>query len=198
MTDKSIGIGEFVPRDWNPLSRLADEHPDVPIIVCHAGHLAGGYHDGDLVLRQALKVTAGAWRNGKNNVYLETETWPAKYFRVALDDPNVGITQLIWGGDYGSRRYIVAPRDLDQTKFAAFMRKWQLVARYQVDWWGTAFHCIDQIQDFVTQEEINLIMRGNAARVFDFPLPMPYHRMFMIGRPDHWGAYWEDSMADSN
>ena len=41
-------------------------------------------------------------------------------------------------------------------------------------------------------------MGGNAARVFDFPLSMPYHRMFMNGRPDHSGAYWQDSMADSN
>jgi hypothetical protein len=150
------------------------------------------------VLRQALGATASGWRNGANNIYLETETWPAEYFRIAMDDPNVGITQLLWGGDYGSRQYIVAPRDRDQTKYAAFMRRWQLVAPYQVDWWGTALHRIDEVRNFATQDEINLIMGGNAARVFDLPLPMPYHRMFMNGRPDHWGAYWQGSMADSN
>ena len=41
-------------------------------------------------------------------------------------------------------------------------------------------------------------MGGNAARLFDFPLSMPYHRVFMNGRPDHLRASWQVSMADSN
>ena len=56
----------------------------------------------------------------------------------------------------------------------------------------------DQIRGFAAQDVINLIMGGKAARAFDFPSPMPYHRMFMNGRTDHCGAYWQDAMADSN
>lgn len=229
-TGKFIGIGEFVPRDWDPrkvygfverlsefrvfmdlarkhkvtidyhefsgghhwdhwklLARLAGEYPDVPIIVCHAGYSASGYNEGDRELRKALQVAGGAWRNGKNNIYLETGTLPAELIRVILDDPNVGVTQLIWGGDYGSRQYIVTPPGRDGATYATFMRKWTLVAPYQVDWWGSSLHRIDKVRDFATQDEINLIMGGNAARLFD--LPLPHDRMFMQGRPDIWGIY---------
>tara|TARA_Y100000310_G_scaffold344726_1_gene459077 strand:- start:4771 stop:5820 length:1050 start_codon:yes stop_codon:yes gene_type:complete len=234
-TGRFIGIGEFVPRDWDSrkvytfeerlgefrifmelarkhgvtidyhefsggyewdhwrlLARLAAEYPDVPIIVCHAGHSGGAHDDGPNQLRNVLRVTGGAWRNGRNNIYLETGTWPAEFFKIAMDDPNVGVTQLIWGGDYGSRQYILTSPGRDGATFATFMRKWQLVAPYQVDWWGTSLHRIDKVRDFATQDEINLILGGNAARLFN--LPMPHDRMFMRGRPDAWGVYWEDSL----
>jgi len=55
-----------------------------------------------------------------------------------------------------------------------------------------------QIRYFATQDVINLIMGGNAARVFEFRLPMPYHRMSTNGKPGNCGANWQDSMADSN
>jgi hypothetical protein len=44
----------------------------------------------------------------------------------------------------------------------------------------------------VTQDEINLILGGNAAKVYR--LPVPFERMFPEGRPDLWGIYWKKSI----
>ncbi len=40
---------------------------------------------------------------------------------------------------------------------------------------------------------INLIMGGNAAKIFK--LPVPYERMFLSGRPDVFGIYWDESVS---
>jgi len=52
------------------------------------------------------------------------------------------------------------------------------------------------VKDFATQDEINLILGGNAARIWDLMTALPHDRMFMNGRPDVWGVRWEDSTAD--
>ncbi|MDP6273891.1 MAG: hypothetical protein QGI84_07825, partial [Dehalococcoidia bacterium] len=62
--------------------------------------------------------------------------------------------------------------------------------------WGTSLHRVDQVKDFATQDEINLILGGNAARIWDLMTALPHDRMFMNGRPDVWGVRWEDSTAD--
>ena len=42
-------------------------------------------------------------------MFLECGTWPAEYYHLALKDPNVGVTRLLWGADYGHvPQYIVA------------------------------------------------------------------------------------------
>ncbi|MFC2007448.1 amidohydrolase family protein [Chloroflexota bacterium] len=68
-------------------SQLSREYPDVPIIYCH-----GGGHD-DISIKKACAIAG----QRSNNVYLETGSWTAEQYMIALDDPNVGVTQLIWG-----------------------------------------------------------------------------------------------------
>ena len=188
--------GGFEWDHWKLLRRLAGEYPDVPIVVSHAGHSVGSYSDGDQELPKVLRIVGGNWRGGKNNIYLETGSWPTEYFKIALQDPNVGVTQLVWGGDYGSRQYMLRPFDRNGPAYATFMPKWKMEAPYQVDWWGTSLHRVDQVKDFATQDEINLILGGNAARIWDLMTALPHDRMFMNGRPDVWGVRWEDSTAD--
>jgi len=235
-TGKFIGIGEFVPRnwerkkvygfeerlneyrifmdlarkynvtidfhefawgyEWDPwklLARLSNEYPDVNIIACHSGHSIGSYVEGDKAIRKACAVAGGADRASGDNIYLETGTWPAEYFKIALDDPNVGVSQLLWGGDYGHvPQYIIARPGKSPSSFSSMMKRFPPVPGYQIDWWGWAIHQIHKIRDWVTQDEINLIMGGNAARLWK--LPVPHERMFMEGRPDVWGIHWEKSM----
>lgn len=234
-TGKYIGIGEFVPRDWDRnkvydfkerlaeyriffelarkykvsidfhdftwpyewdpwilLKRLAGEFPKVPIIICHGGHSIGHYALGDRNIRSALEV-AGMAIGGGANVFLETGTWPAEYFKLALDDPNVGPTQLLWGGDYGHvPQYIVSRPGKEPSSFSSAMKRWPAIPGYQIDWWGWAIHQIHKVRDFISQDELNLIMGGNAARLWR--LPVPYERMFVEGRPDIWGIHWQESM----
>ncbi|MFC2007447.1 hypothetical protein ACFLVB_02490 [Chloroflexota bacterium] len=73
-----------------------------------------------------------------------------------------------------------------------FMKRWPRVPSYQTDWWGWSLHQIRRLKDWVSQDEINLILGGNAAKIFK--LPVPYPRMFPEGRPDIWGVDWEKSV----
>jgi hypothetical protein len=61
--------------------------------------------------------------------------------------------------------------------------------RYQTDFWGWSLHQIEKVKDWVTQDEINLILGGTAARIMK--LPVPYPRLFPEGRPDLWGVHYE-------
>ena len=44
---------------------------------------------------------------------------------------------------------------------------------------------VNKIRDFCSQDEINLVLGGNVAKLYD--LPLPHDRMFMRGRPDILG-----------
>ncbi len=235
-TGNYIGIGEFVPRDWDPkkvysfeerleeyrifadlarkykvsmdfhefswgyewdvwklAARITNEYPDVTFIICHAGHSIGSYIEKDTAIRKACAVAAGGDKAYGRNVYLETGTWPAEYYKIALEDPNVGVSQLLWGSDYGHvPQYIVTDPGRSPSSYSTMIKKWPAVPHYQPDWWGWALHQIDKIRDYVTQDEINLILGGNAAKIWK--LPVPHERMFLCGRPDIWGIHWEESI----
>jgi predicted TIM-barrel fold metal-dependent hydrolase len=170
------------------LGKIAAEYPEVPIIFCHAGCSIGAYAYGPDVIKKALYYAGRA-----DNIYLETGNWVAEYFEMALKDPNVGPTQLIWGGDYGNvPQYIIASPGGTPSHFASTFKRWPPVPHYHIDWWGFALHQIDKVREFATQDEINLILGGNAARIWR--LPVPYERMFLSGRPDVFGVGWEKSV----
>ena len=180
---------------WQLLARLANEYPDVTIIVCHSGYSIGAYIEGDSAIRKACAVAGRALgTDGRGNVYLETGTWPAEYYEIALKDPNVGSTHLIWtGADYGHvPQYIVAQPGRVPSSFSSAMSRWPLVPTYQADFWGWSLHQIHKLRDWVTQDELNLVLGGNAAKVFK--LPVPFARMFPDGRPDLYGINWEKSV----
>ena len=178
------------------LARIAIEFPDVPIIFCHAGYSIGGYARGAELVRRACEIAGLAVGSGASNVFLECGTWPAEYFEYAVRDPNVTVTQLLWGADYGHvPQYIVMQPGGDPSTYATAMKRWPRIPEYQPDWWGWMLHQIDKQRDSLSQDEINLILGGNAARIWD--LPVPHERMFMNGRPDVWGVRWEESVRES-
>ena len=80
------------------------------------------------------------------------------------------------------------------TSFSTSMGRWPRVPTYQTDYWGWMFRQIQKVADWnlVTQDEINLILGGNAAKIFKLKVPHP--RMFLNGRPDLWGIYWKQSV----
>ena len=239
-TGMFIGIGEFIPKDWDPkkiytfeerlneyrvfmelarkygvsvdfhdftmgyewdpyalLARISNEYPDVPVILCHGGYSIGAYAEGAPIIRKACAVAGRAIGRGGRNIYLETGNWPAEYYLYALKDPNVGVSQLLWGGDYGHvPQYIVANPGGDPPSYTTAMRYWPKVPTYQADWWGWELHQIDKLRDSITQDEINLILGGNAVRIWN--LPAPHTRMFMSGRPDVWGIEWQDTIPEQD
>lgn len=186
--------------DWDPyalLSRISGEFPDVPIIFCHSGYSIGSYAIGSAVVRKACAVAGRAIGRGARNIYLETGNWPAEYYKYALQDPNVGVDQLLWGGDYGHvPQYIVSNPGGDPPSYVTSMRYWPKVPTYQADWWQWELHQIDKLRDWVSPDVINLILGGNAVRLWK--LPSPHGRMFMSGRPDFWGVEWMDSIPEED
>jgi predicted TIM-barrel fold metal-dependent hydrolase len=195
----------FITRNygWDPynlLSQLAREYPDVPIQCMHGGYSIGCYARGADLIRKACSVVGPGAPGGEDpagNIYLETGTWPAEYFEIALKNPNVTATQLIWGADYGNvPQYIVAQPQYQQdpASFSSSMSRWPRVLSYQTDYWGWMFTQILKIRlnNWATQDEINLILGGNAAKIFK--LPVPFERMFPEGRPDLWGIHWQKSV----
>ncbi|MBW2031089.1 MAG: amidohydrolase [Deltaproteobacteria bacterium] len=188
----TLDFHDFVPvYEWDAyhlLRRVAREYPDVNIIFCHSGYSIGAYVYGEEIIKKACGLAGMC-----PNVYLETGNWPAEYYPIALNDPNVGPTRLIWGGDYGHvPQYIMPNPGGNPPSYASVIRKFPSVPYYQIDWWGWAMHQIRKVKEWVTQDEINLILGGNAAKIFK--LPVPYERMFMAGRPDIFGIHWDESI----
>lgn len=185
--------------EWNPwtlLGRVASQYPDVKIIVNHGGHSIGSYILDDTNIRKSLQVAGRYTNRGESNIFLEVGTWNAEQMRMAIEDPNVGPTQLLWGSDYGHvPQYLtVGPgrRGMFPEAFSTAMKRWPAVPTYQSDWWGWEVAQIERLKQWVGQDEINLILGGNAAKLFR--LPVPYERMFLDGRPDIYGIYWEESV----
>lgn len=181
---------------WKLLLRLAGKYPDVKIIVNHGGQSIGSYVYNDYNIRRTLQV-AGRYTNGsESNIFLEVGTWNAEQIRMAVEDPNVGPTQLLWGSDYGNvpQYMTVTPshEGMFPTGKMTAMKRWKAVPPYQCDWWGWEVTQIERLKQWVGQDEINLILGGNAAKLFK--LPVPYERMFMCGRPDVFGIHWKESI----
>jgi predicted TIM-barrel fold metal-dependent hydrolase len=176
-------VVDWHERPLTVLSQVSREYPDVPIVFCHGGHSESG-----------IRAACGVAGRAPDNIYLETGGWPAEYFEIPLKNPNVTATQLIWGHDYGNvPQYLVArPGQTPSMHPILGVKRWPLVPSYQTDWWGWSLHQIRKLKDWVTQDEINLILGGNAAKIFK--LPVPYQRMFPEGRPDLWGIHWQKSI----
>lgn len=158
--------------DWDPwelLRRLGGEYPDVTIIVPHGGYSYMSAEKSEHEIGKACWVIG----LGAENIYLEVGNWPAEYYKIPLKNPNVGATKLIWGGEYCAipRLYISrAQRPADTCRLTD--------TSFQTDWWGWGLNQIRKVRDWgwATQDELNLILGGNAARVFK--LPVPHERMF--------------------
>jgi hypothetical protein len=71
-------------------------------------------------------------------------------------------------------------------------KDWPAVPTYQPDFYGWGLRTVDRVGDWLTQDEINLILGGTAARLYK--LPVPYPRMFPEGRPDIYGDRWRESI----
>ena len=176
------------------LRKISGEYSNVIIILLHGGYSVSGFVEGSDLIRSACSVSGGG------NVYLETGCWPAEYYEIALKNPNVGATQLIWSGcDYGNcpqyhfarlgMKYLASSGSHGTTT-----RKFPITPRYQTDWYGWSLYQTHKLRDLnlATQDELNLVLGGNAAKIFKLKVPHP--RMFPSGRPDLYGIHWKESI----
>ncbi len=169
----------------DPLTMLAclcSKYPKFKLIIAHGG----GSKPQDI--EKAVDMAARF-----ENVYLETGYWKAEYYEYALFEQDLGAAKLIWGGgDTGSHLWypqiVHGTRLAQSNKFYYNRNNWIWTGKkgtsYQPDWLGWATHQIHRLKDLnlCTQDEINLIVGGNAARLYK--LPVPDGCTFACDRPD--------------
>ncbi|MCL5959859.1 MAG: amidohydrolase family protein [Chloroflexi bacterium] len=175
-------------HDEKLIGRIAAEYPKVPIVLQLVGH-------GWKATTERVKSLCTTISRAKN-VYLEMGLAPAELYEIPLSDPNLGPTQIVFGTDWGASHYVYSQpgrpiRGEAFTSYVDWIGKWGAV-RYQTDFYGWSLHQIDKLRDMLTQDEINLMLGGNAARIFK--LDVPYTRLFPEGRVDLWGIDWGKSI----
>ena len=157
----------FWPESLNPIwtTDLASEYPEVPIVLDHGG-LQGWWSE--RFVEEAMNVAAA-----HDNVYLETGLWWTDMYMKALLDPNIGAEKLLWGCDWGASIPFHAQYGNQPPAYAVQLRKKPLV-RHQVDVWGWSLKQLLRLD--IVQDDLNLILGGNAARLYG--LKLPHNRLF--------------------
>jgi predicted TIM-barrel fold metal-dependent hydrolase len=121
---------------------------------------------------QAIHVASG-----HKNVYLETGRYWTQLYYKPLNDPNIGPEKLIWGTDWGASLPL-------HTNLSG---KWQPpvytqqnikqgIPRHQVDIWGWSLKQLQRLD--IAQDDLNLILGGNAVRIYNLRTPGGLTRMF--------------------
>ena len=156
----------------NPLlvHELATLYPDVPIILNHGGIEASGYYMEDY--ERCLNVAAS-----HHNVFVETGQWWAELYEKPLKDPNIGAKKLIWGcawGQTSNLQQIWMPGCVPETCCQLPIE--QDPSNHHPDIWGWSLRQLGRLN--VPQDDINLILGGNAAFLYKIKTPLPHERMF--------------------
>ena len=155
----------------NPLlcHEVAASYPDVPILIAHGGVEASGYYMDDY--EKCLNVAAS-----HHNVFLECGQWWAELYDKPLMDPNIGAKKLVWGCGWGQKNVTQAwmPGKVPATYNAMFLDKGP--AKHQADIWGWSLRELGRLN--IPQDDLNLILGGNAAYIYKIKTPQPYERLF--------------------
>jgi hypothetical protein len=177
--------GSFnMEEPFTMLANVCFKFPDLKVVIAHGGGYKG------YEIEKACTVASNF-----EHVYLETGYWKAEYYEYALKDYHVGAKKLIWGGgDTGSRIWYqqamqTGAKLVEKTRVWNNRNNWTSDRReveYQPDFYGWSTHQVHRLKDLdlCTQDEINLIVGGNAARLFKLSInPLI---TFCSGRPDLW------------
>jgi predicted TIM-barrel fold metal-dependent hydrolase len=159
------------PWTYNPLwaNDIAVNFPTVPLIMEHGG-VEGWWWTN--MFEGCLHVAAS-----HKNVYLETGRYWTDLYYKCLEDRNVGAGKLLWGTDWGASLPIetnLVGRHLPRT-FTEQVRSDGIV-RHQVDIWGWSLKQIARLD--ISQDDMNLILGGNAVRLYKLRTPGGLSRMF--------------------
>lgn len=160
--------------EWgNPLLAhdIAATFPDVPLILQHGG-MQGWWSE---MYMDATFQAAASHRN----VYLETGLYWADLYEKPIRDPNIGVEKLFFGTDWGASG---PPQWLPgfQPSSYADQRRTQGIPAHQVDYYGWSLRQLGKATDtlVLSQDDLNLILEGNAVRLFKREGRLPHRRMF--------------------
>ena len=150
---------------------IAAYFPDVPIIMDHGG-MQGWWSE--MYMDATLHVAAS-----HPNVYLETGLYWAQLYEKPLRDPNIGVERLLWGTDWGASIPQQWVPGFYPSSYADQSRA-QGIPAHQVDCYGWSLRQLDKAADLLDlpQDDLNLILGGNAVRLFKLEDKVPHTRLF--------------------
>jgi predicted TIM-barrel fold metal-dependent hydrolase len=168
--------GHFEIDHANPLlcHEVASAYPDVPIVMAHAGIEGSGYFT--MYYEMCLNVAAS-----HDNVYLECGQWWAELYEKPLKDPNIGCEKLVWGTDWGASCTAQSwmPGCVPETYVNQDINLGP--PSHQIDIWGWSLRELGRLN--IPQDDLNLILGGNAVRLYG--IKTPFTRLFKeyLNRP---------------
>jgi len=153
--------------DWSDptlASQLKGEYPEVPIIFDHGGMQATWR---EKHVDQCCQVAATY-----DDVYLEIGLYWADLLKKPMNDPNIGIDQLLWGNDWGASMPQYHQPGESPPMYWDQISDWGLPA-HQIDYWGASLRQLLKyaMDRDLPQDDLNQILGGNAARLFDLDVP---------------------------
>lgn len=168
------GSKGFRGDDWKDPALCHDvaaAYPDVPIIMCHGG-MQGWWSE--MYMDRVLHVAAS-----HSNVFLETGLYWADLYEKPLRDPNIGVERLLFGTDWGASIPQQWVPGFKPASFADQSRK-QGIPAHQVDYYGWSLRQLGKAADQLDlpQDDLNLILGGNAVRLFKLEDKVPHTRLF--------------------
>lgn len=157
----------YWPETLNPIwmADMAVEYPDVPIVINHGG-LQGWWSE--RFYEECLLLAAS-----HDNIYLECGFYWAELYEKPLLDPNIGAEKLLWATDWGASIPFHSQPGHYPSSYPVQKRS-EPLPRHQVDMWGWSLKQLLKVQ--CTQDDLNLILGGNAARIYK--LEVPHTRLF--------------------
>ena len=144
---------------------IAGTYPDVPLILAHGG-IQGWWSERRY--EEALEVAAA-----HPNVYLETGLYWAELYEKPLSDPNIGVEKLIWGTDWGAsipQQWMPGSHPITYADQNTRLGP----PAHQVDYYGWSLRQLGKLD--IPQDDLNLILGGNAVRLFG--IKPPHTRLF--------------------
>ncbi|WP_336365235.1 amidohydrolase family protein [Halalkalicoccus salilacus] len=162
----SHGLFDIFP-DWrNPTlaSQIKAEYPGVPLVFDHGG-MQGGWRE--KYVDDVCQVAAT-----HDNVYLEIGLYWKELMKKPLKDPNISIDQILWGTDWGASMVQHSqPQESPPTYWEQIKNRG--LPAHQVDYWGASLRQLLKysLEEDLTQDDLNLILGGNAVRLLDLEIP---------------------------
>jgi predicted TIM-barrel fold metal-dependent hydrolase len=174
----TYSFGALGPANVNPLYAhdIAAAFPDLTLVFDHGGIQAWWW---ERFYEECLNVLAA-----HDNVYAECGLWWRELYERPLIDPNIGPEKLLWGTDWGASMQIYSQLGRTPPSYPVQLRK-EGIVHYQVDYWGWSLREATSVR--ISQDDLNLILGGNAARIFGLDPPLtrlfkpPSHR---VGRKE--------------
>ena len=148
---------------------LAAWYPDVPIIMSHGGIETSGYFT--QFYEQAVFAAAS-----HRNIFLDTGQWWAELYEKPLSDENIGPEKLLWGSGWGQGNLMQRrmPGSIPETFTGMDIKN--RPGGHTPDIWGWSLSQLGRLN--IPQDDMNLILGGNAVHLFKLKTPMPAKSLF--------------------